>query len=236
MDQQENKIKENKGASRRKFITRASAGLVVAALPARSVWAGARSGSIVASGNSSLWNEGSEIQLLSHGFWKNNGNWKSTFGNNTFEDVFGTKPFDDAGNPIVIRLRREKSDGTFEFRNYQPKLKKMIGCEGNKGVVLNFNNGWEAIANSNDNPTFLKVANRGPKFDLSGPSNLNVQMIAMLLNAMHDGMYGLHYPMIGAGRPFADWQGYAEELGYLAQANKFSAGTELDNLIQTYHA
>ena len=103
-------------------------------------------------------------------------------------------------------------------------------------MVLTFNNGWEPLRNTTDNPTYLRDHHGGAKFDLSGPSNLNVQMIAMLLNAMNDGMYGLHYPMIGAGRPFADWQGYAEELGFLAKNNKFTAGVELDNLIQTYHA
>ena len=154
----------------------------------------------------------------------------------SFKSVFGRKPFDDNGNSITIRLRKLRNDGTYRYKNYHPKLNEIIGCEGNSGMVLTFNNGWEPLRNTTDNPTYLRDHHGGAKFDLSGPSNLNVQMIAMLLNAMNDGMYGLHYPMIGAGRPFADWQGYAEELGFLAKNNKFTAGVELDNLIQTYHA
>lgn len=245
MDQNKNTVRNEAVASRRKFLTKATAGLVIASLPAKSVWATNMTGSIVASGNSSVWNEDTRIALLSHGYWKNHDDWQRLdsawnpgrkLKNESFKNVFGMRPLDDSGLGIRIKKQRQKDDGSYQYGWYHPKLKDIIGCEGDSGVKIELGNGWEAIADSSVNPTYLRTHQGVPKFDLSGPDNVNVQMIAMLLNAMYHGTLGLHYPMIGMDRPFASEIEFGLELGYLATADKFGAGQLLDDLIITYHA
>ena len=59
--------------SRRSFLTKASVGIVVASMPAKSVWAsgGGVAQSIVASGHGSDFANGKPIGVLSPGYWKN---------------------------------------------------------------------------------------------------------------------------------------------------------------------
>lgn len=61
--------------NRRKFLTRTGVGLVVASLPAKSVWASSNglAQSIVASGQGSEFNNSTPIKLQSSGFWGNTG-------------------------------------------------------------------------------------------------------------------------------------------------------------------
>ena len=54
---------DNKVNSRRKFLQKSSAGVVIASLPAKSVWANGIAGSIVASGHSSDWASRNSIVL-----------------------------------------------------------------------------------------------------------------------------------------------------------------------------
>lgn len=67
--------------NRRKFLTRTSVGLVVASLPAKSVWASSNglAQSIVASGQGSEFTNSKPIKLKSSGFWGNPG--KGSIGN-----------------------------------------------------------------------------------------------------------------------------------------------------------
>ena len=79
--------------SRRKFLTRATAGVVIASLPAKSVWAAGGNilNSIVASGHGSDFANGKRIQLLSQGFVKNK---LPQYHNIRFSSVFGGAPFE----------------------------------------------------------------------------------------------------------------------------------------------
>ena len=74
---------------RRKFLTRSSAGLVIASLPASSVWANTIAGSIVASGHSSDWATRNEIGLQSHGRFLNSYDHSDPIFSKDFEDFFG---------------------------------------------------------------------------------------------------------------------------------------------------
>jgi hypothetical protein len=86
--------KDNRNAmktSRRSFLTKSAAGVVLASLPARSVWAsGFNTGSIVASSHASSWVGNSDILLGSHGFWKKSSRLQS-YGErfSKFTDCFG---------------------------------------------------------------------------------------------------------------------------------------------------
>lgn len=97
-NQPENKS-TSKATSRRKFLQRASAGLLVASIPAQSVWAtGGLSGSIVASGAGSRLGEIPTIALQSPGRFMNRAEYASERARK-FSEVFGTnaKPFSNTG-------------------------------------------------------------------------------------------------------------------------------------------
>ncbi|EJI84889.1 MAG: hypothetical protein PHE38_05220 [Alishewanella agri] len=85
--------------NRRKFLTRTGAGLVIASIPARSVWAssGGLTQSIVASGHGSNFTNSEPIRLKSSGFFGNPGRGSqasSGFGydNVTFSSIFSGPP------------------------------------------------------------------------------------------------------------------------------------------------
>ena len=91
--------REPKAVSRRKFIQKASAGILVASIPAQSVWAtSGLSGSIVASGAGSKLGEIPSISLQSPGRFKNRSEY-SAERQRLFSDVFGThaKPISHNG-------------------------------------------------------------------------------------------------------------------------------------------
>ncbi len=77
--------------NRRKFLTRTGAGLVIASIPARSVWAssGGLTQSIVASGHGSDFANGHDIKLESPGYFKNTATSQNKL---RFIDVFGGPP------------------------------------------------------------------------------------------------------------------------------------------------
>jgi hypothetical protein len=85
--------------SRRKFLTKAGAGLLVASVPTQSVWAtGGLAGSIIASGAGSKLGDIQTIALQSPGRFKNRPEF-SAERQRMFSDVFGTnaKPFKSGG-------------------------------------------------------------------------------------------------------------------------------------------
>jgi hypothetical protein len=81
---------------RRKFLKRASAGTLIAAIPGRTAWAGLLN-SIVASGHGSDFSDGVCLQLYSPGYWKHpfapqNHYWGPVSTNITFNAAFGGLP------------------------------------------------------------------------------------------------------------------------------------------------
>lgn len=86
--------------SRRKFLIKGTAGLVIASLPARSVWAsgGGVAQSIIASGHSSDFAGGTPIKLLSPGYWKTH---QTTEHTTKFKDIFGGKAFSTTGGATM---------------------------------------------------------------------------------------------------------------------------------------
>tara|TARA_R110000868_G_scaffold151418_2_gene375913 strand:- start:2269 stop:2913 length:645 start_codon:yes stop_codon:yes gene_type:complete len=83
---------------RRKFLKRASAGTLIAAIPGRTAWAGLLN-SIVASGHGSDFTDGECIQLYSPGYWKNykKHSWGPIDVSTTFNDAFGGLPIGASG-------------------------------------------------------------------------------------------------------------------------------------------
>ena len=75
---------DNKVNSRRKFLQKSSAGVVIASLPAKSVWANGIAGSIVASGHSSDWATRNNVALRCF----SNSEITSIFGSALYNDYF----------------------------------------------------------------------------------------------------------------------------------------------------
>lgn len=124
--------------NRRKFLTRAGAGFVIASLPAKSVWASPAgiTGSIPASGNGSQLSTVPPLALLSPGFVKNkmlsikSGNKTITTadGNLKFKTIFGGNLFANGAN---------RHDATFlQILNNPGSGKSGLGGSGNINIFL----------------------------------------------------------------------------------------------------
>lgn len=90
--QQEQTTKLN---SRRKFLTRAGTGALIASLPAKSVWATNVNGlanSIVASGNTSDFAGGNAVKVQGAEYWKANKSFLGSFKQTKFVDIFHNNP------------------------------------------------------------------------------------------------------------------------------------------------
>lgn len=102
---QENNLKDQDAAklNRRKFLTRAGVGLVVASLPAKSVWASSSglAGSIIASGHGSDFTSGNPIKLQSPGYFKNSMTSQNGL---TFASIFGGPLIDVKSNTSRVTL------------------------------------------------------------------------------------------------------------------------------------
>jgi hypothetical protein len=85
--------------SRRKFLQKSAAGVVISSIPAKSVWAGGGGilNSIAASTHASGWTGGG-MSLLSFGCWKQS--QASISAQFNFNTVFGGAPVDGAGQPV----------------------------------------------------------------------------------------------------------------------------------------
>ncbi|WP_306522080.1 hypothetical protein [Rheinheimera sp.] len=174
------------GKSRRQFLTKATAGLVIASLPARSVWAsgGGVAQSIVASGHGSDFSGGDPIELLSPGYWSNHEIQNHTL---NFYTVFGGRAFTKSGSPAL------KTSLTFGDI--------LVGDPKNKGA-----------------------------------GNCNFHMVGIYLNAIYHGQFGINYPIIGIGQPFATAGDFASYLYNKALLDPYSVGSELSSIIDNYHA
>ncbi|TXH98716.1 MAG: hypothetical protein E6Q75_00825 [Rheinheimera sp.] len=174
-------------SSRRKFLTKASVGIVVASLPARSVWArdGGVAQSIVASGHGSDFADGKKIALLSPGYWKNH--CQGVYHSYNFKTVFNGLAF-------------AKTSGKY----------------------------------LDDSTTFGDILkSKGAEF--KGPGNINFHLIAMYLNALNHGQFGLYYP-VGQGKPFSSPGAFAQHIYDKAKSiSPQKVGEELAAIIKTYH-
>ncbi|WP_260656561.1 hypothetical protein [Rheinheimera sp. 4Y26] len=174
------------GKSRRQFLTKATAGLVIASLPARSVWAsgGGVAQSIVASGHGSDFAGGDPIELLSPGYWSNHELHQHKY---NFYNIFGGRAFTKSGFP---------------------SLKTGL--------------------------TFGDILVGDPKF--KGCGNCNFHMVGIYLNAINHGKFGINYPIIGFGQPFATASDFAKYLYNKALLDPNGVGSELSSIIDNYHA
>jgi len=116
--------------SRRQFLTRTTAGVVIAALPAKSVWAadGNILHSIVASGHGSDFARGKRIQLLSQGKIKTQLTQYYNY-SKSFNEIFGGEPFDKNLFPATV-------SGTYTFKQLLDKPGKTLAGPGNVNLHM----------------------------------------------------------------------------------------------------
>ena len=202
--------------SRRKFLQKTSAGVLIASIPAKSVWANGGDGgilnSIAASTHASGWTGGC-MYLLSHGYWRSkNGRERSR--DVTFKAAFdaGAEPtFDDGKAMWDDRGYLKKKDGN-DWTSV-----KQTWIAGNPKITKDTLTLYDVISNEN----FM--------------DNNSVQIAAMYLNAKHDGESGLNFPVWNSttGRPFASLAAYANWL--YANINTDEFGKSLSDLIDDHH-
>ncbi|MFT6896155.1 MAG: hypothetical protein ACJA13_000552 [Paraglaciecola sp.] len=194
--------------SRRKFLQKTTAGVVISSLPATSVWAQSGGGgilnSIVASTHASGWTDG-QMALLSQGYWgSKHGIDRSKAV--TFETAFhiGAEPLLDSGKA--------------EWRT-----------DGN--LWAKHGGTWENTDIEKASLTLYDVVSNTNYMD-----NVSVQIAAMYLNAKHHGEDNLNFPVYDTYtlRPFGSLDLYADWL--YANINTAGFGSALELLISENHA
>jgi hypothetical protein len=202
--------------SRRKFLQKTSAGVLIASIPAKSVWANGGDGgilnSIAASTHASGWTGGC-MYLLSHGYWGNpNGRERSRAV--TFETAFGVgaEPTFDDGKA------KWNNNGYLKYKKGKEWIfVKQTWINGKPKITKDTLTLYDVISNEN----FM--------------DNNSVQIAAMYLNAKHDRESGLNFPVWNSttGRPFASLAAYANWL--YANINTDEFGKSLSDLIDDHH-
>lgn len=208
---QDNNLKDQNAAklNRRKFLTRAGAGLVVASLPAKSVWASSNglAGSIMASGHASDFASGQKLRLKSSGFWGNNGTGSHT---NTsldlsgfFVDIFGEKALD-------LKVNRSG------FVTYKKGNKTYTG----KHIEL------VTLRDAADVSGPYQGANKQNRFITA------IYMSAKIYAENEFNTHNIYFPIVGVGRPFLNLTALAKYLYSNASGfNGVAFTSELEQLI-----
>lgn len=222
--------------SRRNFLTKAAIGATIASIPAHSVWAGRLiSGNM--SGNVSGWADECELSILSHGGYKNR--YSNLVPRKNFKRIFGGNPIVGPGQTSVLR-----KNGSVQ----NLKLSEILSSESGWTKVVKVKTGETGDVYTATPSSALKVTTKDWKkrgsvigtvytytYNVAGPSNVNIQMIAMYLNALNSGSNGVYYPMIGSGKPFSSFSEYADYLYNQALLNPSGVGTQLALIIDKHH-
>jgi len=219
----------NKGVdgvkSRRKFLKKTSAGVILASLPAASVWGqdSLIAGSIAASGHGSDFAGGSSISLLSPGFWKKHtGHWGTVPVTATYYSMTGGAPFGHGASGIF-----KDEDGNVLSETQVQNLTLLEILENPGG-----GNG-----NGNINGKY------------AGPGNINCYIAEMILNAANHGRtlkgQTIHFPVLfdssnASGQAyrglFPDINAFADYLHSNAIGKETAMAQELETLLKGNHA
>ncbi|WP_440903448.1 hypothetical protein ACMZOO_11330 [Catenovulum sp. SX2] len=232
--EQNNDINQGKSAnsSRRKFLQKASAGVALTTIPAKSVWAsgGGILNSIAASNHGSGWTNGC-MYLLSHGYWKQQGETESK--SVLFTTAFGVNSYPEIQAEKLASSSVASADtkGDYQWNGFG-ELEKCIE-ENDRGTKTYH---WESV----DGITKSNITLHGAMTNESIFANVFVQICAMYLNAEYGNsspnVYGLHFPVYGTGKPFASLSEFATWLYNNATSNKGeSFGSALSSLIAGNH-
>lgn len=187
----------NQQRSRRKFIQKAGAGIVLSSFPVRSVWAngGGLTGSIVASGAGSKYGQESAIALKPAYFFVNNA--LSLIDNGIFTTSY--KYFFGQAPTLV--------SGQYDNSDPDPTIFEVLV---RKDVTLGTGELVAADVKTGVDP---KTFSKDDKF-----------MVVMLLNAYYHGHYGIEYPIIGAqhSSQFANLLAYGDNLAGMSYPGIYS--------------
>jgi hypothetical protein len=192
--------------NRRKFLTRAGTGLVIASLPATSVWASSNglAGSIIASGHGSDFARGFKMKFESPGYFMNT---ETAMNNQQFESVFG--------GPLIDAYQM----------NHPNRMTATLGD------VLN--NPGSSFGKESDRKG--KKGSDGKLGGTSNINFLLVGMYLNAVFSGDEPTDRIYYPIAGPGRPFADPGVFAKHIYNAAQENTFAMSSLFGSIITTWH-
>ncbi len=168
--------------SRRKFMAKASAGALISTIPAKSVWATGLTNSIIASGHGSDFTGNTAARLRGPWYWRNNPSEIPTF--------IGGSPF-----ASISLFGGAAWKGDSEFYDSNLTVLDILTTpltDDNGNVVLN--------------------GSGNPRYKYYGRGGINARMISIVLNAEKHGTGGIHYPILGPGKPFPNYTALASHL------------------------
>lgn len=210
--------------SRRKFLKKTSAGVILASLPAASVWGqdALIAGSIAGSGHGSDFTGAASIALLSPGYWKNHTEqWGTVAADATYYSLTDSVPFGYYGTGTL-----KDSDGNTLSETQKQELTLLQILQNPGG--------------GNGNGTI------DGKY--AGPGNINCYIAEMILNAENHGKtvdaQSINFPVL-MDSPFltSDQRGlfpnlkaFAKYLHNNAINNETALAAELESLLNGNHA
>ncbi len=201
--------KDEPSRGRRQFLQKSALGASLVSLPAQSVWAGRLVSGAMSTGTSWAPGPGITLSLRSPGYFKQDQHaLQDSFPlNQTFSDVFG-------GNPFGPRA---------------------LATDTLSAILNNPGNGT-GNGNGNGNGNGAGGGNQDGIPGLGGPSNVNVFLICMYLNAyFHNrGSHNIIWPVVSNGL-FDDANDYAIYLYSQAASSPGGVGTELANIVCEHH-
>ncbi|OUS27742.1 hypothetical protein A9Q98_09055 [Thalassotalea sp. 42_200_T64] len=173
--------------TRRKFLTRTAAGIVVASIPAKSVFANNVVNSIIASGHASDFAGGDPIELLGPCAWLEQDNYWTDISDMSFNSIFGEGP----ATSLISLLQCFCCTDPLNFGNDDDDDHDNDNDDGHDNEDEDEDND---DGDDDDDTTATCADDNGYLF---AP-----QMIAMYLNAIvhyntgGNGPFGLNYPIL----------------------------------------
>lgn len=213
--------------SRRKFLTRATAGAVLATIPAKSVWATGLTNSIVASGHGSDFAGGKDIKLKSPTAWLSSGASALAYiyaGLSQASPVINWKLarcFSGKENELFLcHLLGDKG----ELTNFiTSKLKGKVGRytkNGQRYHIKLYEKTWNKTKTHRYTWAEL-IEHLGAEEGVS--PELNMYIVSAYLNAKYSGQFGIHYPIVnsynGAHAPYPSAEAFLTKLHHAAKSH-----------------
>ncbi|MBF7072176.1 hypothetical protein ISG33_02010 [Glaciecola sp. MH2013] len=231
-----------KTQSRRKFLTRASSGALLATIPSKSVWATMSSNSIAASGHGSDFAGGKAMHLKKPHHWVDTGVPELT---DKYERICGGVPYVGGNFGTCLGSSKNKIQLCHILGDWN-EIKSFV-----KTLFIRKSNGskiYARVVNKVINGTRYRIKfpkNTSGDYEyftknevleaLAGDHDLNKLIVSAYLNALYSGSHlGIHYPVVnsynGNRTPFQSAESYIRKIHLSAQGNPSHTREVLNSL------
>jgi hypothetical protein len=190
-------------SSRRKFLTRASVGAVLATIPAKSVWATGLTNSIVASGHGSDFAGGKDLALKLPHEWLRSGisalGWVYANVTYTASPVINWKLRRCLnGDESKLRLCHLLGD-RIELKHFiEHKVGGTVGSQEHDGRHYDIKLTERRFSSNKEHRYTWGKLLRHLGGEDGSPTELNSYIVSAYLNARYSGRHGIHYPIVNA--------------------------------------